>query len=103
MVHVLVAGAPTLGPRVTATLGVNATSPVAASISLTAKVMPAQAVPARPVPGEVRKTPGSSKLLGQNPRGTVPQDGMWRVCWRETLSVLFGLVDTLMIVMLTAT
>ena len=54
-------------PRTIDALGVNWTLPLAASMTVMVKVMPAAAVPARPVAGEAYwKTPGSRKPAGQS-------------------------------------
>ena len=67
------------GWRITGADGVNETLPVAGSITVMVKVMPAHAVPASPTPvGESWKTPGSANAGGQSPEplpNDVPQAG----------------------------
>ena len=97
-----VASAVAGGVRTTGVVGVNVTCPVLESTPLIVNVVPAQAVPASPVPvgGEgTVKTPGSASAVGQSPVPTVgvvaPQAGTRLSSVSVTLPVLCVAVEAL--------
>ena len=80
------------GPRITAALGVKVTLPLASGAPAV-KVVPAQAVPALPVPLCTVKTPVSISPPVHVPGfNELPHDGVWVMLDTATFSVSFGLV-----------
>jgi len=104
-VQVAAATGPLDGPRTTVVPGVHVTAPVVASGTPAVNVVPAQAVPARPVPVALRlNTPGSSSPLPQVPKSGAWQAGVSMMFETVTFSTLFWApVELLVIVNVTVT